>query len=307
MRNIKNTLIALSFLLLYSCSNQPECNSDEAKELVLDILSDNSEIETIGSNSYGHDLNTIRYMQTASTLLSNLGLKELGPLIGKKERINANKFLFFKGGAGTIETVRTLNKNEDLKTCECEGEIMFSEEEMKKTQKAFLEIDSEIHINSENISSTISYNLQITDEGLLYVEVDVTDEQIFIFMTYSVFQEIINAKKNSFPNKIDFSKKYYFDAGTEDCSYEIVFNIDEDKQVNGSRTQKCYFDDNEKRENFKGQLKDKTIYAKQTNGNIIELDLTKNGLDYYMIKQVLDDGTEIDFERETPFIYTKTK
>ena len=189
---MKKVILIISIagiVLLNSCSNQPECNSNEAKKLVLDIVNDNINMDV--------NARTYRFMLKYEIIASQFGLKKNQI---KKERIKTNKFLFFKNGSGIVDAVRTTSKEDKLNSCSCEGEVTLSEEAFDNLKKRIFEINPDGSFNfsqlRENLRVEISYDLQITNDGELYAEVNLDEKLADVFFVFSVIKELISEAEN---------------------------------------------------------------------------------------------------------------
>ena len=194
---VKNRLIVASLLVLFaSCSKQADCNSDEVKQLVLEIISDDAPSTADISDKIIPALYLI-FLKSGIDLGKILDPEKIK--LVTETSIIASKFLLFKGGDGIITSVTTLKKSKNGKMCECEGEFGLSKEAREKMEKlipgmfnpdlnaevthklteAFLKMLQQVHIE---------YDVKITDDGELGVEVYQQDnEHRDLFSIYAIF------------------------------------------------------------------------------------------------------------------------
>ena len=206
-------------VFLSSCSNQLDCNSDEAKQAVLDILSD-----SINEDDW-------EYLLIYSTLSGSFSLAGLGEIkLGNLER-KQNKFSFFKGGDGIIESVETVKKSEKQKKCVCKGGLDISEEAYERWEEELIgklhpDIYDEIFSENEDEEEIpITYNLEITDDGELQTEVYINRDHKTVYALYSIFNNL--AKSNEDDENRVFENTFYQSSSGE--SGYLINSIEDNK------------------------------------------------------------------------------
>lgn len=157
----KYFLISLiSTIALTSCNKDLDCNSDIAKQNVKEILID---VETKGKMSYN---------------------------LSKTSKTNINDII---ENYIEIKNVRTVNKNEELKSCECRATLTFNldEKASKKMKSKEAQLGAML-FNKQllNVDGTeIYYNIQETADGEIYTEtyeIDGLDATIIMLNKYLI-------------------------------------------------------------------------------------------------------------------------
>lgn len=204
-------LLSLLLITICSCSKQPQCNDEDSKALVLDILNDNTKA----------DFNLSLYNIIAHEF-------KVSP---NKDRITANRINLYKGGGAVIKSVRTIDQNEELKTCECVGEFDLSKKEIETIRNYIKDHDlyqlDNIYNDTEGMP--ISYSLQITDDGDLYAEVEVTQDHLGAFMAYSAIKELISEDKDERKNDSNKSNNSVSSNDIIESTLRLV-NIEQDAE-----------------------------------------------------------------------------
>jgi hypothetical protein len=140
----KSIICFLILSILSSCTNQPKCDSDEAIQLAKNLIKQ-------GLKSNG----------------GSLALAELG--MGDENTIDE-----FVDENIELKSVRTTEKDDELKTCSCASQITFKfsddfKEKMKEKGKENLSVSAINDMINEQIE--YNYNLQrIEKEKNLYIE-----------------------------------------------------------------------------------------------------------------------------------------
>jgi hypothetical protein len=147
--------LILSFLT--SCTNQPKCDSDEAIQLAKDLIK--QELKSDGGT---------------------LGLAMFG--MGDEKTIDE-----FVDNNIELKSVRTTEKDDELKTCSCASQITFKfsddfKEKMKESGKENIILSAINDILNKQIE--YNYNLQIIEkEKNLYIEGIVPKEELMGVLT----------------------------------------------------------------------------------------------------------------------------
>jgi hypothetical protein len=156
-------LSALAIVLFYSCSNQPECSSSDAKKTTFE-LAEELIVTDLAFQEFvkGERFNLLLDIQSESKLMK---MKEeiQNEISNKIQMYETDSTVYTKYTNGAIElfeglnpklaSIRTSEKSEDIKKCFC---------------------DAEITLNNGN-SIGISYSVQIAEDGEIYVETQINE------------------------------------------------------------------------------------------------------------------------------------
>lgn len=260
----KVILLLFSVCLFSACSQQPECNDDEAKELVLGIMKDYiSEDVDEGTLQYLYSV----LVQSSGIQYSDYNFKGVSKI--SQGEIAANKILLFKSGGFVLENVRVISKDDNLKKCTCKAELDFSEAENEKLETGLINIGLKGLVEANDQTVAVDYTLQTTEDGDLYAELRQNEDFMSTFITYSFFKKLI-AKNTLLPNKVNYGKIYsYFAHFGGDCGYEIRFKIAPNHQVEGVYIQECAGDVGGFKTAFEGVFKNEQIKTTLNNRKFV--------------------------------------
>lgn len=182
-------LFASLALLFSSCEKQPECNDPVVKSMVLDILKEDLDKQEIIFNQLG----IYNFQEYSDNFFASMV---------------------------EVKSVRTTDKNEDLKSCECEAEIeMLSQEGLEPyKQRLFESVPEFMEILTSDVP--LNYSIQMTEDDELYVETEIpTDDLYSNFLGY-FYLSLNEAEANSdfedfIDTSIETSEEYRFKMITE--------------------------------------------------------------------------------------------
>ena len=302
----------LIILVLFSCSNQPECDSSESESLLKQLIKDEfySEETKLAFQLSGHNVDLSKVDEFIENII-------------------------------VVENIRKTSINKDLKMCECNASInlKFSDDFLKTYENIQNENPVGVIMWNKLFKEDLNfdYSLQFNTENELYLETNIDFKELFIkyfgFMT--ILQRIDSSKdkneediikENQQTVKIDSKKTINFlkkNIGKEICYEEIESEKDNSGSIRISLTYKennaingefGWYVDSESGSwdgFFQGNINDDVIYAKfkyYEEGTYyeddIEIRLDEKNL---VIKYFEDRITNMKIDKNCSFPYRSRK